>query len=56
MVKSEVSRDTEKLQAAPAMAGCRSAADAGFYFYSEYAYFGAYFFVSPHAERRADMT
>ncbi len=55
-MKSGVSRDTRKLQTTPATAGCWSAADAGFYFYSEYAYFWAYFFVSPHAERRVGMT
>ena len=32
----------------------RVLATDGRYFYCEYAYFGAYFFISPHAERGVD--
>lgn len=38
----------------PDAARCALPADSGFYFDREYAYFGAYFFVSSHAERRVD--
>lgn len=44
-----------KRQATPAATAARSMADAGFFFYGGYAYFWAYFFVSPHAERRVGM-
>jgi len=45
-----------KRQAIPAATAAWSMADAGFFFYGEYAYFWAYFFVSPHAERRVSIT
>ena len=54
-MSQEIRHEAWKPGTEPATA-MRALADAGFFFYGEYAYFWAYFFVSPHAERRVGMS